>query len=56
VRRALLSWLAGRKGEVLVGTGPAFDRQKAYDRLADAVRGSLDMRLVYSLVGLGEGK
>jgi len=52
LRRRLLAWLAERKGETLGAGEPAFDRQQAYDRLAEVVRGSLDMRLIYQLVGL----
>ncbi len=56
LRRRLLAWLAERKGERLGESAPAFDRQRAYDRLADVVRVSLDMRLIYGLVGLEAGQ
>ncbi len=51
VRRAMLTELARRKGVVLPdGVDVARDRE--YDRLADWVRGSLRMDLVYDMVGV----
>ncbi len=54
-RRRLLQWLAARKGVQLASAGRLLDREREYDRLAAAVRASLDMRLIYRLVGL-EGR
>jgi adenosylcobyric acid synthase len=53
-RRCLLRWLAERKGVHLVEPSSAFNRERAYDRLAAVVRGSIDMQLVYGLLGQGE--
>ena len=50
LRRRVLEWLAERRGARLLQQAPAFDRERAYDRLADVVRRSLDMRLVYDLL------
>ena len=50
-RQRLLAWLAKRKGVVLEDPA-ALDKEREYDRLAAAVRESLDMRLIYDLVGL----
>ena len=52
VRRAILRELARRKGATLPdgGADPARDRE--YDRLADWVRASLQMPLVYDMAGL----
>ncbi len=54
-RRRLLQWLAVRKGVQLESAGGPLVREREYDRLAAAVRASLDMGLVYRLVGL-EGR
>ena len=51
VRRALLRELARRKG-VALPDGVDVARDREYDRLADWVRNSLRMDLVYELVGL----
>lgn len=50
-RRGLLRWLAERKGVVLPEAGAGIDKEREYDRLAAVVRASLDMELVYQLVG-----
>ena len=54
-RRCLLEWLARRRGVRLTDEDHGIDRDGEYDRLAAAVRASLDMELVYRLVGL-EGR
>ena len=54
-RRCLLRWLAERKGAQLAQQPATFSRERAYDRLASVVRGSIDMRLVYGLLGQGAG-
>jgi adenosylcobyric acid synthase len=50
-RAALIGWLAARRSLDLVG-GTVPGREAEYDRLADAVRNSLDMGAVYRLIGL----
>ena len=50
-RRALLMWLASRKG-VALPDGAIVDLDAEYDKLADIVRRSLDMRMVYEMAGL----
>lgn len=54
-RRALLRWLAERKGVTLPEAGPRFEVEREYDRLADVVRASVDVATIYRLVGL-EGR
>ena len=51
VRRALLQELARRKG-VTLPDGVDVAREREYDRLADWVRSSLRMELVYDMIGL----
>ena len=50
-RRGLLRWLAERKNVPLQSAAEPVDKDREYDRLAAVVRSSLDMRLVYSLIG-----
>jgi adenosylcobyric acid synthase len=52
LRRAILNELARRKGVSLPETTVELDLDREYDRLADWVRSSLDMELVYRLAGL----
>jgi len=54
-RRKVLEWLAQRKDVALAGAGGGLSREDEYDRLAGVVRASLDMGLIYRLVGL-EGR
>ena len=51
VRRAMLGELARRKG-VTLPDGVDVARDREYDRLADWVRGSMRMDLVYDMVGV----
>jgi adenosylcobyric acid synthase len=51
VRRAMLQELARRKG-VALPEGVDVGRDREYDRLADWVRSSLRMELVYDMIGL----
>lgn len=51
LRRAMLMWLAARKG-VTLPDGAIVDLDAEYDKLADLVRRSLDMRMVYEMAGL----
>ena len=51
VRRAMLEELARRKG-VTLPEGVNVARDREYDRLADWVRSSLRMDLVYDMIGL----
>jgi adenosylcobyric acid synthase len=51
LRGAILNELAHRKG-VSLPKGADLDMDREFDRLADWVRSSLDMNLVYSLAGL----
>ena len=52
LRRAMLRYLAGLKGVSLPppGSDPAMDQE--FDKLADWVRGSLNMDLVYQMTGV----
>lgn len=52
LRRRILANLAARKGLVLPEAGRGWDREAEYDRLAGAVRASLDLALVYRLIGV----
>jgi adenosylcobyric acid synthase len=52
LRRALRSNLAARKGIVFRPAGKVFSREEQYDRLADLVRSSLDMELLYRTMDL----
>jgi len=51
VRRALVSWLAGRKGSS-VGFVAGWSREPAYDRLADLVESNMDMQRLAEIIGL----
>jgi adenosylcobyric acid synthase len=51
LRRAMLDWLARRKGLTL-SYGEDATREAAYDRLAEVVRSSLDMGRVRELCGI----
>lgn len=51
VKQSILKYLADRKG-VRLGKYAPFDKQGEYDRLADVVRTSLDMKLVYEMCGV----
>jgi adenosylcobyric acid synthase len=53
LRYAIIRWLAERKGLSFERREDRFARQLAYDRLADNVRASLDMDLIWRLIGLG---
>jgi adenosylcobyric acid synthase len=53
VRRAILSWAAARGGRGLDTTGgPAVEAEREYDRLAAALRASLDVGRLYDIAGL----
>jgi len=52
LRRAILRHIARSKGIVLSLIDNEEQRDKEYDRLADLVRSSLDMGLVYDITGL----
>ncbi|MYD36035.1 MAG: cobyric acid synthase [Dehalococcoidia bacterium] len=52
LRRAMLSWLASRKGVSLPESAGEVDQNAEYDKLAAFVREHLDMELVYEAVGL----
>lgn len=51
LRTSLLAWLGARRGLRLAGD-PTLSREAEYDRLARAVRDSLDMEAVYRLLGI----
>lgn len=51
-RRSILSQLAARKGVVFCPTRQVLSKEEQYDRLADLVRGSLDMELIYRIADL----
>jgi adenosylcobyric acid synthase len=51
LRRRVLANLAARKGMTFPDIGSSIERDVEYDRLAAHVRASLDMALVYRLVG-----
>ncbi|MBI2955155.1 MAG: cobyric acid synthase [Chloroflexi bacterium] len=51
-RRTLLSQLARRKGQCLEFERPLASREQQYDRLADTVRGSLDVGFLRAICGL----
>ena len=51
LRRAMLTQLAARKG-VALPDGAIVDLDAEYDKLADLVRRSLDMRMIYEMAGL----
>ncbi len=52
LRRALLEELAGRKGVQLPESAPVEAMDAEFDKLADWVRNSLDMELIYAIAGL----
>jgi adenosylcobyric acid synthase len=52
LRRAILSELARRKGVCLPPWTRVSTIEDEYDKLADLVRGSLDMHLVYRIMGI----
>ena len=52
VRRSLVDWLAARRGLSLAAGATPVSRQAEYDRLATAVRESLDLRAIARLAGL----
>ena len=52
LRRAILKELARRKGVSLSLTNAVISKEEGYDRLADLVRGSLDMDYIYRIMGL----
>ena len=47
LRRSILGTLAAKKGVALALDGPVVSREAEYDKLAELVRGTLDMGLVY---------
>ena len=49
-RRSILCDLAARKGVAFQATGKVLSKEEQYDRLADWVRNSLDMELIYRLI------
>ena len=53
-RHAFLSKLRQRKGLSLTPGQPIPNRQEHYDRLADIVRRSLNLKLVYKICGVGD--
>jgi len=52
LRRSILSQLAARKGVAFYPTCQVLSKEEQYDRLADLVRNSLDMELIYRTMGL----
>jgi adenosylcobyric acid synthase len=52
LRNAMLKELARRKGVSLPDTGDVLDMDREYDKLADWVRASMDMDLIYRSSGL----
>jgi adenosylcobyric acid synthase len=52
LRRTILEGLARRKGVTLGTSGPDLSMDQEFDKLADWVRGSLKMDLVYEMAGL----
>lgn len=52
LRRAIMQELARRKGVALVTSGPDLSLDQEFDKLADWVRGSLKMDLLYEMTGL----
>ena len=52
VRRSILGYAAGRRGFCLPAGGGDIDQDAEYDRLADLVRGCLDLELVRRVMGL----
>jgi adenosylcobyric acid synthase len=56
LRRGILRHIAFSKGRSLSFTGDDYKRDVEYDRLAELVRDSLDMELIYTITGLRKGK
>ncbi len=53
LRRALVNWLAGRRGiSVPEGDGVVAGRESEYDRLAGALRRNLDLGALFRILGL----
>ena len=52
LRQSILSELARRKGVSLPGSAQELGIEQEFDKLADWVRGSLDMDLIYQMTGL----
>ena len=52
MREAILRELARRKGVTLPGASSELDVDREFDKLADWVRSSIDMDLVYRITGL----
>ena len=52
LRTEILKELARRKGVSLFDTSSDLDMDREYDKLADWVRSSMDMDLIYRLSGL----
>ncbi|MBI2829997.1 MAG: cobyric acid synthase CobQ, partial [Chloroflexi bacterium] len=50
LRRAILANLANRKSVRLDFKGDVWSKEEHYDRLADLVRNSLDMNLIYQII------
>lgn len=53
LRRGILKYIAGSRQRPVVFTGDDHQRDVEYDRLAELVRNSLDMGLIYTIAGLG---
>ena len=52
LRRSMLSQIAQSKGQHLVFDDDSDQREDEYDRLADLIRNSLDIDLIYTIAGL----
>ncbi len=52
-RRGLLNWLRRRRGLPERWGGAGIEKEKEYDRLAELVRHSLDMKRIYQIVDQG---
>ena len=52
LRRSILTNLAARKGVAFYLAAKVLSKEEQYDRLADLVRGNLDMELIYRAMGL----
>ena len=54
LRRALVDWLLERRGLPPTGEqGPELSRDAEYDRLAEALRSSLDVAALHRIIGVG---
>lgn len=54
LRRSLVDWLLERRGLPPAGEqGPELSRDAEYDRLAEALRSSLDVAALYRIIGVG---